>query len=72
MHALGTERDSTRRVLQKREDEDARKKKIETARRSIYLKNYSVNAKVVENQLKPTSLVPAQVSVRLLPVRTFC
>ncbi|KAJ3547908.1 hypothetical protein NMY22_g1480 [Coprinellus aureogranulatus] len=57
---IGTHSDLQFRTSQQRVDDDARKKKISAARSSIYKGNYSVNATIVENQLKPTSLVPAQ------------
>ncbi|KAJ3542953.1 hypothetical protein NMY22_g3318 [Coprinellus aureogranulatus] len=54
--AMGTHSDRAFRHAHRRQDDDARKKKVSTARRAIYETNYAVNARVVENQLKPSSL----------------
>ena len=48
--------------MQRRTDDEGRKRKIRDSRQLIYKKHYSVNSDPVEAQLKPTSLVPAQVS----------
>ncbi|KAJ3512195.1 hypothetical protein NMY22_g15405 [Coprinellus aureogranulatus] len=60
---MGTPSDRVLRMTLQREDSEARRNRVSSARRSIYKGNYSVNATVVEKQLKSTSLVPAQVSL---------
>ncbi|KAJ3512823.1 hypothetical protein NMY22_g15219 [Coprinellus aureogranulatus] len=60
IEAMGTQTDRMYRDSQLRVDDESRRKQISTARHSIYETNYSVNAKVVEKQLKASSLVPAQ------------
>jgi hypothetical protein len=59
---MGTEADRAIRAQQHRQDDDARKAKIKEARRIIYEEHLSVNTNRVEELLKPTSLVPTNVS----------
>jgi hypothetical protein len=59
---MGSLADRLVRDTQYRTDDDIRRRKIESARRSIYKDHYNVNSGPVEAELKPTSLVPAQVS----------
>lgn len=62
INKLGTPADMTMRRENRREDNEAQKCKIETARKIIHKGNYSVNTTEVEKLLKPTSLVPTKVS----------
>lgn len=63
---MGSAADRLIRSTQYRTDNDDRKGKIDRARRSIYEDHYNVNSGPVEAELKPISLVPAQVSARCL------
>lgn len=47
-----------------RVDNEDRKRKVQTARRIIYEKNYAVNSEAVEKLLKEESLVPTSVSTQ--------
>ena len=47
-----------------RADDDARRRKVSTARAAIYDKGYAVNSEAVENLLKEESLVPTTVSAQ--------
>ena len=58
---MGSLEDRLVRNMQRRIDDNDRKGKVESARRSIYKDHYNVNSGPVEAELKPTSLVPAQV-----------
>jgi beta-lactamase regulating signal transducer with metallopeptidase domain len=68
IHKLGTPEDLTMRRENRRKDDVDRKDKVNKARRIILVQNYSVNTPEVEKLLKPTSLVPAQVSRALARV----
>lgn len=59
---MGKAQDMQQRRTLKRTDNDDRKRKVNIARNIIYQKNYAVNSKAVENQLKKESLVPTLVS----------
>lgn len=54
------------RVTLARVDDDANRRKVETARDIIYKKNYAVDSAAVEAILKGESLVPSSVSGAML------
>jgi len=54
------------RIELRRNDDDARRGAVETARDIIYNKNYAVDNGHVEMLLKEQSLVPTAVSVKLI------
>jgi hypothetical protein len=54
--------DMKQRKSRPRVDNADRKRKVATARRIIYEKNYAVNSEAVERLLKEESLVPTSVS----------
>jgi hypothetical protein len=60
---LGMTLDMRQRLSLARVDNDARKRKIQTARQIIHEKNYAVNSEAVENLLKDESLVPTSVRI---------
>ena len=63
IHDLGSAGDRSIRSMQYRTDDESLRKKVKKARGLIYGKrHYSVNSDPVKAELKPTSLVPAQVS----------
>jgi hypothetical protein len=59
---MGTVRDMRQRVTLGRVDDDANRRKVETARDIIYKKNYAVDSATVEAILRDESLVPSYVS----------
>jgi hypothetical protein len=59
---MGTKRDMRQRKTLARVDDQARRRKIESARNIIYKKNYAVDSNPVEALLKDQSLVPTFVS----------
>jgi len=63
---MGMARDMRQRVTLARVDDDANRRKVETARDIIYKKNYAVDSAAVEAILKGESLVPSSVSGAML------
>jgi len=59
---MGTKRDMRQRKTLAQVDDQARRRKIESARNIIYKKNYAVDSNPVEALLKDQSLVPTFVS----------
>ena len=58
---LGTSSDRQVRILRARRDDSVRREAVNKARRYIYKDHYAVGASVVEEVLKPNSLVAANV-----------
>lgn len=61
---LGKRLDMKQCLSLARVDNEDRKRKVQTARRIIYEKNYAVNSEAVEKLLKEESLVPTSVSTQ--------
>jgi hypothetical protein len=59
---LGMLRDIKQRETLARVDDEARRRKVETARDIVYERNYAVDSTAVEALLKEESLVPTSVS----------
>jgi hypothetical protein len=60
---MGMKRNMKQRETLARVDDEARRRKVATARDIIYNKNYAVNTNNVETLLMPQSLVPTTVSI---------
>ncbi|KAI0077095.1 hypothetical protein K474DRAFT_1662200 [Panus rudis PR-1116 ss-1] len=58
IHHLGQVQDQQFRVDNARQDDHARREKVQLARRFIYDLGYGITSKAVEDLLKPQSLVP--------------
>ena len=65
---MGMRRDMMQRVSLVRVDDLNRRSRIKAAREIIYLKNYKVDSKAVEDLLREDSLVPTAVCVCLFAV----
>jgi hypothetical protein len=60
---MGTHRDMMQRTTLARVDNVKRRIRVEAAREAIYVNNYTINSKAVENLLQEESLVPTAVCV---------
>jgi hypothetical protein len=58
---MGMHRDMTQRMSLARVDDTKRRSRIKAAREAIYVKNYTIDSKAVENLLREDSLVPTAV-----------
>lgn len=68
---LGMKLDMKQRASLARIDDDARRRKVQIARRIIYEQNYAVNSEGVEKVLKEESLVPTLVRTEFGANRTL-
>jgi hypothetical protein len=62
---MGYALDRKQRKTLARHDDEARRRKVNAARRIIYNENYAVDSNPVETLLKEQSLVPTSVSLIL-------
>jgi hypothetical protein len=63
---MGMHRDMAQRMALARVDDVKRRSRIKAAREAIYVNNYTIDSKVVENLLREDSLVPTAVCVSFL------
>jgi hypothetical protein len=66
MHLLGMKRDRNARNSMARVDDDKFRHLVSSARKAIYENNFDVDSAPVERMMKPRSLVPTVVSIRLV------
>jgi hypothetical protein len=60
---MGMKRDMQQRESLARVDDEARRRKVDTAREIIYRKNFAINNRAVKTLLQEHSLVPTSVSL---------
>ena len=59
---IGSTTDNQQRVKLERIDSDARRRKVDHARRLMFEQGVNITSKYIDNLLQPQSLVPTRVS----------